>query len=308
MDPMQPGSFRLLDLAQEIQDRIYEKYFEAAEPAFSAGVPAVAISNSAGKDCNFVPLKINYIDPQPKVCGVPSLAIELVSKKVCADARAARDRVVTTTIEIVESFLNGKTMESLFIAIAESNEFAWLRGRTTKALIKEEFALSRPKCWSTILDAFPNLHQAVVEMEFLDDSDVSSSQELVKAFKGGELDESIAGAVVDGPGLIELSTLLKQNCTSEYSVTCVADLCFVVTPDGVNSKGVFVSMVSSLLICSRKSPDRNPRRGNTGSLRTLLSIQIWQISTSRKSTHKIRPVGSGRHVRGRGSRRAIHNG
>ena len=249
MDSMQPGPFRLLDLAQEIQDRIYEKYFEATKPAVSAGVRAVAISTSAGKDCNFVPLKINYINPQLKAIGIPSLRIELVSRKICADARAARDRVVTTSIEIIESFLNGETLDSVFIAIAESNEFAWLRGRTTKVLLKEEFAFSRPKCWSIILDAFPNLHHVVVEMDFLNHSGVSSSQELVKALKSGKLDESIAETVVEGPGMIELSTLLKQKRTTEYSVTCVADLCFAVSPDDNDSKEGLVSMVSSLHIC-----------------------------------------------------------
>ena len=277
MDSTQPGPFRLLDLAQEIQDWIYEKYFEAAKPAFFAGVPAVAISNSDGKDCNFAPLKINYIDPQLKVCGVPSLAIELISKKVCADARAARNRVISTTVEA--GTLGDATTESVLMDIADRDEFGWLRRRTAKLLIKHQPSHGYPKDWSLIFDAFPNLHHVVLELYYFDNWPGFSPQGLVKAFKNGEFDDLIAEVAIKGPELVRLSELLKQKSPMDCSITCVTEPYFTGLADDEDGKELWMSMVSSPLRCRSTGTDGGRRRGLTGSLRTLLLTRKRNIAT-----------------------------
>lgn len=73
-------SFRLLDLPQEIQDRIYDLYFEENQVSIAAGYQVT--SNSCMCDT-----------PETNsATGYPSLSIERASKKTYADSRAARDR------------------------------------------------------------------------------------------------------------------------------------------------------------------------------------------------------------------------
>ncbi|KAK5088250.1 hypothetical protein LTR05_002467 [Lithohypha guttulata] len=79
-DPTDPAPFRLLNLPQEIQDKIYEKYFEGVKLVY----PLVKST-------------------------VPSLHIEQTCKKVNRDARNVRERVwprkLEVNIHLLEDFL-----------------------------------------------------------------------------------------------------------------------------------------------------------------------------------------------------------
>lgn len=70
-DPTDPAPFRLLNLPQEIQDKIYEKYFEGVKLVY----PLVKST-------------------------VPSLHIEQTCKKVNRDARNIRERVWPRKLEV----------------------------------------------------------------------------------------------------------------------------------------------------------------------------------------------------------------
>ena len=104
--------FRLFDLPQEIQDNVYAKYFEDAMPAlFSAD------------DCDW---NCNKFDVQLHdfvIVGIPSLAIESLSRKVSGDARKARDRAMTSTLLL--EMLNCDRGEQVF-PFCNDIRYIWL--------------------------------------------------------------------------------------------------------------------------------------------------------------------------------------
>ena len=85
--------FRFLDLPQEIQDNIYAKYFEDIAPAFRA-------RTDCDWECTYGDAEVGFPDHDFAVIGKPNLAIDLVSRKVCGDARTARNKDMSRTLVI----------------------------------------------------------------------------------------------------------------------------------------------------------------------------------------------------------------
>lgn len=192
MTPSTAGPVGLLTLPQEIQDRIYDKYFEHAEATvrFSSRLEASSAISI-------------------RVQRVPSLALERTCSKVNKDSMAARDRMVSTHLTISSAKNISKT--NLLSQLAENPKLSWLRGRTTSLQLDDESNMSQyPIDWRPFLNSFPQLNtlKCLISRTILTDRD---HQELTDAILCGALDKSMADKAIFAPRLNSLAVALEEK-------------------------------------------------------------------------------------------------
>lgn len=94
--------FRFADLPAELKVKVYEQYFVGTELQL----------------CHFDDKKDNFY-----FSGMPSLALELTGKAICAESRMVRARLISTTILVTEESFVEKTM----VKLVSSQKYAWIR-------------------------------------------------------------------------------------------------------------------------------------------------------------------------------------
>ena len=204
--------FRLLDLPQEIQDRVYEKYFGECQPS----VHFFSVSDREYHTMRDLDIK-----------GIPNLAIERVSRKVGRDAREARERSITTTI-----VLQGTKQASegdMLHRTALANRMEWLRSRATCVRLENGWSVANHEQeYSWIMSRFPQLRSIVVTFERTSPFDKDRLHKLLKGDRmvTDVVEEAIVNQAVGLRGLPELAFEMAQQSRFNYSITSHATIFF----------------------------------------------------------------------------------
>ncbi|KAK5939783.1 hypothetical protein PMZ80_008165 [Knufia obscura] len=137
--------FRLLDLPQELQDRIYEQYFQ------STGLRAFRKSQDEWWDNPSPSDHVNFE-------GIQGLALERASSKVAADSRRARRKTWPRTLDVdVSCALYGGDFDALCYA-----RYAWLQEHIERINMTMPAIGGRDQSWSMWLASFAHLRDIAV--------------------------------------------------------------------------------------------------------------------------------------------------
>ena len=95
-----PEALELVDLPQELQDKIYERYFEGADLR-------VFINEKWSGEVEGHASKVGFV-------GIQDLAVELVSRKVSADAKTVRNKIWPRALTVnIGQCLGGDELRTL---------------------------------------------------------------------------------------------------------------------------------------------------------------------------------------------------
>ena len=137
------ASFRLLDLPQKIQDKIYEKYLEGSSLQVKCVSTCQPQGFQASPTCEYKRSTLLQTLAQHVLVfeGLPSLDIELVSRKVCGDVRKVRNETVSHTLAVKDmSCRVGSDVQRLFI----DTKYDWVREHVDKVIF-DDVDLTFPK-------------------------------------------------------------------------------------------------------------------------------------------------------------------
>lgn len=130
--------FRFADLPAELKVKVYEQYFAGTELQL----------------CHFDDKKDNFY-----FSGMPSLALELTGKAICAESRMVRARLISTTILVTEESFVEKTMVKLVF----SQKYAWIRNHIRRLKLglvhskRPENQRKTARSWRKLVSSIPYL-------------------------------------------------------------------------------------------------------------------------------------------------------
>ncbi|KAK5946664.1 hypothetical protein PMZ80_000807 [Knufia obscura] len=210
--------FRLLDLPQEIQDRIYELYFEDATITIEH-IETLYDNHDQAEDPETSDDNAPHI--KVKVSDIPSLSIDLVSRKVHLDALAARNRTISDILQLQTAV--DMPQKHLLLEVAENAKYEWVRNHVTCLKFMDDNFLYEFPDWQRFLQNFPYLRYITLclyRIKAVLDFDLRNT---IDDLLSGAVDEDIARMTVENPRLAELAAAQSVwDDESGYTVTCVA--------------------------------------------------------------------------------------
>ncbi|KAK5949929.1 hypothetical protein OHC33_009114 [Knufia fluminis] len=156
-----------------------------------------------------------------KVSDIPSLSIDLVSRKVHLDALAARNRTISDILQLQTAV--DMPQKHLLLEVAENAKYEWVRNHVTCLKFMDDNFLCEFPDWQRFLQNFPYLRYITLclyRIKAVLDFDLRNT---IDDLLSGAVDEDIARMTVENPRLAELAAAQSVwDDESGYTVTCVA--------------------------------------------------------------------------------------